>query len=93
MISKCTPFGCFVDIPELAVSGLVHVSALSRRFVKFCEYDSSLSAPGEGSWHAGDAIRVRLARVDFESRKIDFEPVAASDRGGKRGKGKERRRR
>ena len=74
VVSKCTPFGCFVEIPELAVSGLVHVSLLSHRFVKFNESDQSLSAPGGGSWRAGDRIRVHVAKVDFRQRRIDFVP-------------------
>ena len=80
VISKCSPFGCFVEIPELAVSGLVHVSLLSRRFVKFNESDQSLSAPGGGSWHVGDKITVHVARVDFRQRRIDFVPSDLMER-------------
>lgn len=75
VIVKCRPFGCFVEIPELAVSGLVHVSQLSRRFVRFNEYDHSLSAPGGGSWRVGDRLKVQVAKVDFRERRIDFTPA------------------
>ena len=75
VVSKCMPFGCFVEIPELAVSGLVHVSLLSHKFVRFNESDQSLSAYGGGSWHAGDRMKVHVARVDFRERKIDFVPI------------------
>ena len=75
VVSKVMPFGCFVEIPELAVSGLVHVSLLSHRFLRFNESDQSLSAAGE-SYHAGDRLRVHVARVDFNERKIDFVPVS-----------------
>ena len=74
VISRVMPFGCFVEIPELAVSGLVHVSLLSQRYLRFNESDQSLSAGGE-SWHAGDRMRVQVARVDFRERKLDFVPV------------------
>ena len=77
VVSKCTPFGCFVEIPELATSGLVHISLLSRRFVRFHESDQSLSAPGGGSWRVGDRMRVHVARVDFRERKLDFVPCAS----------------
>ena len=91
VISKCTSFGCFVEIPELAVSGLVHVSMLSNRFVRFNAFDQSLSAPGGGTWRVGDLLKVRVARVDFLQRQIDFVPVREPRvRGGQ--KGKERRR-
>ena len=75
VVSKCMPFGCFVDIPDLAVSGLVHVSVLSRRYVRFNESDQTLSAPGGGRWRIGDRMRVRVARVDFGERRIDFVPA------------------
>ena len=74
VITKCMPFGAFVEIPELAVSGLVHVSLLSRRYVRYNEYDHSLSAPGGGSWRVGSRLRVHVARVDFRERRIDFVP-------------------
>jgi ribonuclease R len=82
VISKCTPFGCFVEIPELAVSGLVHVSMLSHKFVRFNESDMSLSAPGGGTWRIGDRIKVNVAKVDFRQRRIDFVPCR--DRRGRR---------
>ena len=80
VVAKCMPFGCFVDIPELAVSGLVHVSLLSRGYVRFNESDKTLSAPGGGSWRIGDRMRVHVARVDFQQRRIDFTPVGRGDR-------------
>ena len=80
VVAKCTPFGCFVEIPELAVSGLVHVSLLSNRFVRFNESDQSLSAPGGGSWHVGDKMKVHVAKVDFHQRRIDFVPSERKER-------------
>lgn len=80
IISKCTPFGCFVEIPEIAVSGLVHVSHLSHKFVKFSEDDHSLSAPGGLRWKIGDAMKVRVSNVDFRQRRIDFVPIGMRER-------------
>jgi hypothetical protein len=68
------------EIPELAVSGLVHVSLLSRKFVRFNESDMSLSAPGGGSWRVGDRIKVNVAKVDFRQRRIDFVPCRRGKR-------------
>ena len=76
VVSKCMPFGCFVEIPELAVSGLVHVSLLSRRYVRYNEHDQSLSVPGGGGWRAGSRMKVHVARVDFRQRKLDFTPCS-----------------
>ena len=80
VISKCMPFGCFVELPELAVSGLVHISLLSNRYVTFNASDQSLSAPGGASWHIGDKLKVHVARVDFRERRIDFVPVTLARR-------------
>ncbi len=85
VISKCTPYGVFVEIPEIAASGLVHISLLARQYVKFNESDQSLSAPGGKSWHVGDRLKVHVARVDFRERKLDFVPseTAARKPGGR----------
>ena len=74
VVSKCMPFGCFVEVPELAVSGLVHISLLSKRYVRYNESDGSLSAPGGGSWRPGTAMKVHVAGVDYGQRRIDFVP-------------------
>ena len=74
------PFGCFVEIPELAVSGLVHISLLSNRYVTFNASDQSLSAPGGASWHIGGKLKVHVARVDFRERRIDFVPATPARR-------------
>ncbi len=86
VISKCTPFGCFVDISELAISGLVHISVLSRRFVNYNESDHSLSAPDGKSWRIGDRMKVRVASVDFRLRRIDFVPAGDSRESGRKGR-------
>jgi ribonuclease R len=78
VVSHCKPFGCFVDVPELAVSGLVHISLLSRKYVRYNESDGSLSAPGGGSWRPGTMMKVHVAKVDFEQRRVDFAPCSSS---------------
>ena len=85
VVEKCMPFGCFVQIPELAVSGLVHVRSLSHRFLRFNQYDQTL-----GSWKVGDKLKVTVAGVNRTERKIDFVPVREND--FRSGKGKRRRR-
>ena len=73
-IVKCAPFGCFAEIPELAVSGLVHVSMLSRGWVRFNKSDQTLSGGG-GSWRIGQKLRVKVLRIDFDQRRIELAPV------------------
>lgn len=80
LISRCTAFGCFVEIPAIAVSGLVHISRLSPGFVRFSERDQTLVAAGGRRWCAGESLRVKVARVDFAARRIDFVPADGSVR-------------
>lgn len=86
VVSRVMPFGCFVEIPDLAVSGLVHVSLLSRSYLRYNESDCTLSAPGGVSWRAGDALKVRIAHVDMDGRKLDFVPVFEDSREKRRKK-------
>ncbi len=79
IISKCERFGCFVDVPALAVSGLVHIGSLSPRFVRFNESDHTLSAGTNESWKVGDPIRVIATQVDFDRHRIVFVPVERLD--------------
>ena len=91
VVSKCMPFGCFVDIPDIGVSGLVHISVLSDRYVRFNESDGTLSAPGGGSWRPGDRMEVVVGNVDAAHRKIDFIPVRERPKGASRANGGGRR--
>ena len=75
VISKCMPFGCFVEIPAIAASGLVHVSTLSRRYVNFDDAQHVLSTSDGATWRVGDKLKVRVTNVDFRQRRLDFEPV------------------
>lgn len=89
-ISNVTPFGFFVLPDDVFVEGLVHVSALGDDFYHF--HEGSLSLVGEKRgrvYRIGDAVRVRVARVDRGERRIDFvlegDAVAPpSRRGGRR---------
>lgn len=72
IISKVESFGCFVEIPSLAVSGLLHVSTLSRSYVRFNESDLSLSDAHGQSWRPGMTVRVVVSSADYATRHIDF---------------------
>ena len=78
-----TKFGLFVDVPALATGGLVHVSVLSNRFVKFNEKAMSLS-DGRRTWKIGDTLSLKVIRVDWNNRWVDFAPVEEYRRRGRR---------
>lgn len=72
-----TNFGLFVEIEQVKASGLVHISALGQDY--FLHEPEFHRLRGERSgelYRLGDQMRVKLARVDTQNRKIDFEPIA-----------------
>ena len=73
-VGKVTKFGLFVDVPALATGGLVHVSTLSDRFVHFDERAMTLE-DGRRRWGLGDTIRLKVVKVDWANRWIDFAPA------------------
>jgi len=75
VISKCARFGLFVDLPALAVGGMVHISKLADAYVRYDEFRECLEA-GSRRWNVGDKLRVRVVKVDFDRRQLDFEPLA-----------------
>jgi ribonuclease R len=71
-----TDFGVFVQLKAWQVDGLVHVTSLPRDYFRFHEADRMLVGERSGQRYGiGDALRVRLVRVDSSDRKIDFELV------------------
>ena len=91
VIAAVTNFGVFVELSDLYIEGLMHVSALPGDYYHFDQAKQRLI--GERTrqiFQLGGAVTVRVARVDLDDRKIDLElaGVAPSKRGksGKSGK-------
>ena len=81
VVGKCTSYGLFVDLPDLAIGGMVHVSRLSQEFVRWDSFREVLE-DGRQTWQVGTRMKVRVAAVDFAQRKIDFVPAGAAPRSG-----------
>lgn len=71
VVAKCTNYGIFIDIPDLAMGGMVHISNLSRQFVRFNSASETLCA-GNRTFQVGTEIHVIVATVDFNQRRADF---------------------
>jgi len=86
-IASIVPFGAFVRIPEFGIDGLVHVSALPRDYYHRNASGTALEGERSGKrFKLMDAMRVRVASVSLEERKIDFVPVEdKSQRGARQG--------
>ena len=94
VVAKCTNYGVFIDIPDLAMGGMIHISNLSKQFVRFNPANESLSA-GATIYRVGSVVQVQVAAVDFNQRRADFVLVGAemskTEEGGRRPEGKGRR--
>ena len=79
VISGVTSFGIFVELQDIFVEGLVHVSALKNDYYHFDPAGHRLR--GERSGHVyrlTDTVKVRVLRVDLDERKIDFDLVESA---------------
>ena len=76
VVTGVTNFGVFVQIPELQIDGLVHVTSLLNDYYHFESAGQRLVGERTGrTYSLGDEMRVRVQRVDMETRRIDFRPV------------------
>lgn len=85
VISAVTGFGFFVELTDIYVEGLVHVSALDRDYYHFEPAKQRLVGERAGrTFHLGDEVQVQVVRVSLEDKKIDLELVDSG--GGRRRK-------
>ncbi|HKS14645.1 MAG TPA: ribonuclease R [Pseudomonas sp.] len=74
VITAVTGFGLFVELTDIYVEGLVHVSALPGDYYHFDPIHHRLAGERSGrSFRLGDTIDVKVMRVNLDERKIDFE--------------------
>jgi ribonuclease R len=79
VVTGVTNFGLFVQITELLIDGLVHVTSLANDYYHHEAAAQQLVGERSGrKYRLGDAMRVQVQRVDMESRRIDFRPVPAN---------------
>ena len=76
IISGVTGFGLFVELDDIYVEGLVHISALPTDYYHFDPIAHSLSGERSGrKFFLGDRIRISVLAVKVDEKKIDFEYV------------------
>jgi ribonuclease R len=69
-------FGLFVELEEIYVQGLVHVSSMTDDYYRFDEKAHVLK--GENTrqiYRLGDEVEVQVVKVDLERRQIDLALV------------------
>ncbi|MDH5191577.1 MAG: ribonuclease R [Gammaproteobacteria bacterium] len=73
-ISAVTSFGLFIELDEIYVEGLIHVTGLKNDYYHFDPVKHRLTGERMGkSYRLADRIKVKVMRVDLDERKIDFE--------------------
>jgi ribonuclease R len=71
--------GFFVELAEMFVEGMVHVSSLPRDYYNYVEKQHALVAERTHQvFRIGDRVRVRVANVSLEKKQIDFAWVKTS---------------
>ncbi len=76
VVSGVTNFGLFVQISDLLIDGLVHVTSLANDYYHFDSGAMQLVGERSGTkFRLGDTMRVKVQRVDMETRRIDFAPA------------------
>lgn len=73
LITGVMTFGLFVQVPELQVDGLIHVTSLPSDRYGVDMARTTLTGNQTGrTYRLMDTLKVKLVRVDVDARKIDF---------------------
>ncbi|MDT8439468.1 MAG: ribonuclease R [Wenzhouxiangellaceae bacterium] len=80
IITGVTGFGLFVELVEMGVSGLVHVTALPNDYYHFDPVGRVLAGERRGlRYRLADAVSVEVVSVSVDERKIGFRIAGEAD--------------
>ncbi len=89
VVTGVTAFGLFVQIVDLQIDGLVHVSSLANDYYRYQAHAQALVGERSGTRYTlGDKLNVVVVRVDVELRRIDFR--LAAEEGAAQGRSRTR---
>ncbi len=91
-ITSVQGFGLFVQLDDVYIDGLIHITALDNDYYHFDPVGHRLTGERTGRvYRLGDRLRVQVAAVNLEDKKIDFVlPDSAKDQGKRKRRGKRR---
>ncbi|MFQ5646600.1 MAG: ribonuclease R [bacterium] len=76
IISGVTKFGIFVELEDIYVEGLVHISMLKNDNYRYLEKSHSLVGQHTGNrFRLADKVKVKVSEVSRDKQEIDFELV------------------
>jgi len=91
IISAVTGFGIFVELQDIYVEGLVHITGLPKDYYQFEPVSHRLMGERGGLvFQLGDAVTVDVAGVNMDERKVDFTLAGIENIENKRRKTKSR---
>lgn len=74
VIAAVTSFGFFVELANIHMEGLVHVSSLGNDYYHFePAHQRLLGERTRQCFQLGDEVAVRVAQVDLDDKKVDLE--------------------
>ena len=74
IITSATSFGIFIELQDIYVEGLVHITSLPKDYYRFEPGSHKLIGERGGLvFQLGDIVSVKVANVNLYERKIDFE--------------------
>lgn len=73
IITGVTSFGLFIELCDIYVEGLLHVTSLKSDYYHFDPIKHRLKGERNNVIYGlGDKLKVKVVKVDLESRQIDF---------------------
>ncbi|MGH8491955.1 MAG: ribonuclease R [Moraxellaceae bacterium] len=81
VIAGVTSFGIFVELTDIYVEGLVHISNMKSDYYDFDATMQKLVGSRSGIQFAlGGTVRIKVAAVNMDQRKMDFELIDGGSR-------------
>ncbi|QBZ83520.1 Ribonuclease R [Hydrogenovibrio crunogenus] len=80
VVTAATNFGLFVELEPLYVEGLVHITELGEDYFHYDASRHCLKGERTGKvYRLGDKLRVQVAQVNLDDRKIDLRFLSGDD--------------
>lgn len=74
VISEVTGFGVFVELKDIYIEGLLHITALKNDYYHFDPIKRCLTGKRNAkTYRIGDELIVKVVRVNLDQKQIDFD--------------------
>lgn len=74
VVSGVTGFGLFVELNDIYIEGLIHITALKNDYYSFDATGHRLMGERTRTvYRLGDQVHIKVVRVDLDEKKIDLE--------------------